>query len=48
MVNTVTAMEPAAVVTEIVAQVATLSLQDELDAAEPGRLGAAGQCVEGV
>jgi hypothetical protein len=36
MVDTVTAMEPAAVVTEIVAQVATLSLQDELDAAEPG------------
>jgi len=36
MVDTVTAMEPAAVVTEIVAQVEKLSLEDELLAAEPG------------
>ena len=48
MVDTVTAMEPAAVVTEIVAQVEKLSLEDELLAAEPGRRGAAGQSAEGV
>merc|ERR1719399_772062 len=36
MVDTVKAMEPEALVTEIVAQVATLDLADALEAAAPG------------